>query len=687
MWGAAREAVALAHEMHYARPKPMDHTIASLAANTLRVLAMDAVNAADSGHPGAPMGLADLAVVLWTKVMRFDPRDPTWIDRDRFVLSNGHASMLLYGALHLAGYDVSIDDLRRFRQLGSKTPGHPEFGVTPGVETTTGPLGQGFANAVGMALSARMLKARFGGHGFEPIQHRVFGVMGDGCMMEGVASEAASLAGHLGLGELVFVYDDNGITIDGKTTITFTEDVAKRFEAYGWHTLRVEDGHDQQALLAALEAGRAEVERPSLILARTHIGFGSPNRVDTSKAHGEPMGEAEGAKVRDALGWTLPPFEVPEEVRGLFAAQAERGQAERREWEGQLAEWRAAEPALAAQWDLHFGGGRRLPPDAWRAAVDALGGLSTATRALSGKALNLYAAHTPALVGGSADLAGSNKTDLTGGGFVSREDLSGRNLHFGVREHAMAAITNGLALAGAFLPYGATFLTFSDYNRPALRLSALMKLRALQVFTHDSIGLGEDGPTHQAVEHLWALRMIPGLYTWRPADGVETAMSWAYALSEGDPAPHALAFTRQSVPALERAAGFDPRDVWRGGYVLKEAEGARVTFIATGSEVGLAVQAALRLEGEGVAARVVSMPCVDLFLEQDEAYQQAVLGSGTLKVSVEAGISAPWAMITGRGGLNLGVDTFGESAPYEEVYAHFGLTPEAIVAKVQAALT
>ncbi|MCA9553167.1 MAG: transketolase [Myxococcales bacterium] len=664
----------------------MDTSVSNLAANTLRVLAMDAVNAANSGHPGAPMGLADLAVVLWTQVMRYDPKAPAWIDRDRFVLSNGHASMLLYGALHLAGYDLSIDDIKQFRQLHSKTPGHPEYGMTPGVETTTGPLGQGFANAVGMALATRMLKARFGGHGFEPITHRVFGIMGDGCMMEGVASEAASVAGHLGLGELVFVYDDNHITIDGKTDIAFSEDVEKRYQAYGWHTLRVADGHDQQALLAALETGRAEVERPTLILARTHIGFGSPNRVDSSKAHGEPMGAEEAARVREALGWTLPPFEVPDEVRTLFAAQAERGAAERTEWESQLAEWRLAEPELATLWDQHFGAGRRLAPDAWKEVLAALEGANTATRAMSGKALNVIAKRMPNLVGGSADLAGSNKSDISGGGFVSRADFSGRNIHFGIREHAMAAITNGLALSDAFVPFGATFLTFSDYNRPALRLSALMKIRALQIFTHDSIGLGEDGPTHQSVEHVWALRMIPGLYVWRPADGVETAMTWAYAAGEGDPAPHVMAYTRQNVPALPRPEGFDPRSVWRGGYVLKEAEGARVTFIATGSEVDLALQAGLRLEGAGVTCRVVSMPCLDLFLEQDEAYKKAVLGSGTLKVSVEAGISAPWAMVTGLGGLNLGVDTFGESAPAEVLYAHFGLTPEAVAEKVQAAL-
>lgn len=684
---SCQAAIVLLPQMHYPRDVSSSEVPAgTLAAHALRVLAVDAVNAANSGHPGAPMGLADIAVVLWSEIMRFDPDCPDWIDRDRFVLSNGHGSMLLYGALHLAGYDLSIDDLKQFRQMGSKTPGHPEFGITPGVETTTGPLGQGFANAVGLALGARMAKARFGGKGFEPITHSVYGILGDGCVMEGISSEAASIAGHLGLGELVFIYDDNGITIDGQTDITFSEDVAKRFESQGWHTITVPDGHDQAALKAALLAGRDETERPTLILAKTHIGYGSPNRQDKSKAHGEPMGSEEGGLVKERLGWTHAPFEIPQDVRDVFAVGADRGRKARAEWESQLAQWKAQEPAMEQAWHRHFDREQRVPQDAYKRVLEALKGATGATRALSGKAINALAAEVPALIGGSADLAGSNKSDIKGGGTVARADFSGRNLHFGIREHAMAAVTNGLALYGAFIPFGATFLTFSDYNRPALRLSALMKIRALQIFTHDSIGLGEDGPTHQAVEHVWALRMIPGLYVWRPADALETAMTWCYAVGEGEPRPHVMAYTRQGVPELSRGDGFDPREVYKGGYVLQEAAESKVTFIATGSEVGLAVEAAALLGARGVPCRVVSMPCLDLFMEQDEAYQATVLGSGTLKVSVEAGISGPWVQLTGRRGLNLGVDSFGESAPASEVYEHFGLTAAQVADRVAGAL-
>ncbi len=658
----------------------------TLAAHALRFLSIDAIDAANSGHPGAPMGLADIAVVLWSDIMRYDPSCPNWVDRDRFVLSNGHSSMLLYAALHMSGYDLSMAELKNFRQFGSKTPGHPEYGITDGVETTTGPLGQGFANAVGLALGARLAKARFGGKGFEPVSHRVYGIMGDGCMMEGISSEAASLAGHLGLGELVFVYDDNSITIDGTTDITFTEDVAKRFEAQGWHIVQVADGHDQDEVKAALLEGRDETARPTLILAKTHIGFGSPNRQDTSGAHGAPLGNTEGALVREKLGWSHEPFVIPDEARAVFTAGADRGRAARAQWDTDMAKWRADQPELGKTWDRHFVEDQRVPADAWKVAVAALEGAKGATRALSGKALNALADVVPALIGGSADLAGSNKSDITGSGHVSTEDFSGRNLRYGIREHAMAAITNGLAVYGGFIPFGATFMSFSDYNRPALRLSALMKIRAIQVFTHDSIGLGEDGPTHQAVEHVWALRLIPGLYVWRPADGLETAMTWSYAVGEGQPAPHVMAFTRQGVPPLTRMDSFEAKDVWKGGYLLQDAKDAKVTFIATGSEVGLAVDAAGKLTEAGVPCRIVSMPCLDLFWEQDEAYQKAVLGSGTLKVSVEAGISGPWVQLTGRRGLNLGVDTFGESAPADEVYDHFGLTTAKIVAKVTAAL-
>lgn len=660
----------------------LDPNLRQLCANTIRALSIDAVDAANSGHPGAPMGLADIATVLWTEVLRFDPTDPKWPNRDRFVLSNGHGSMLLYSVLHLAGYDLPLDELKRFRQLGSKTPGHPEYGITPGVETTTGPLGQGFANAVGFALATRMAKARFNGRGdFDPIDHHVYGILGDGCVMEGVTSEAASLAGHWGLGELVFVYDDNGISIDGSTDLALSEDVEKRYQAYGWHTLRV-DGHDQRAVKAALEEGRSVTDRPTLILAKTHIGFGSPNRQDTAGVHGSPLGAEEAKLTKEKLGWTYPPFTVPAEVKAAFTAAADRGRAAHAAWQDGLTKWKAAQPDAAQLWASTW---ERTSVDLSEAALEALADAKGATRGMSGAAINALAPRMPALIGGSADLTGSNKTDIKGAARV-HDQMSGRYVHFGVREHAMGSITNGLALYGPFVPYDATFLVFSDYMRPPLRLSALMKLRTLHVYTHDSIGLGEDGPTHQAVEHLWALRLIPGMCVWRPADGIETAMAWAYSVGQGDEMPHALVFSRQSVAKLERPAGFSPKDVWRGGYVVKDADKPRVVLMATGTEVGLAVEVAARLDKAGFAARAVSMPCVERFMAQDPEYRSAVLPTDALKVSIEAGRTGPWQMLTGTDGLNLGVDTFGESGPYEEVYAHFGLTPDAVFDRIQARL-
>jgi transketolase len=660
----------------------------TLAANTLRALAIDATNAADSGHPGAPMGMADLAVVLFTEVLRFDPSDAAWADRDRFVLSNGHASMLLYGLLHLAGYPLSMDELKRFRQLGSKTAGHPEYGLVPGIETTTGPLGQGFATGVGMAIGARVARQRLEPHaGFAPIDHTIYAFCGDGCLMEGVSAEAASLAGHMGLGELVYVWDDNQISIDGATTLTFTEDVLARFTAYGWHVLRI-DGHDAAAIKAALLAGKAETARPTLIAAKTHIGFGSPNRQDTSKAHGSPLGAEEGKLAKAKLGWTRGPFEVPDEVRALFAAAAARGQAAHQAWREGLAAWCASSPERAAAWAALS---TPMPSDSSAlvsAALAAAGQEKAATRNTSGKVINALAALVPGLIGGSADLAESNKTLIKG----HPEYVSGapgaapaRNIAFGVREHAMGAVVNGLALYG-YVPFGATFLTFADYMRPAIRLAALMHVRSLFVFTHDSIYLGEDGPTHQPVEHLWSLRVIPGLSVWRPADGVETAMAWTYAVAEGKAAPHALVFTRQNLPPLSRAPAFAPRDVWRGAYVLADAPGATVGIVATGSEVHVAVEAAALLAAKGIAARVVSMPCVERFGAQDRAYQDAVLTPGLRWVSFELGTTTPWAALVGRDGLRIGLDVFGESAPAEKLAQHFGFTAPQVAERIRAFL-
>jgi transketolase len=652
-----------------------DPRLHQLAANTIRALAIDATNAADSGHPGAPMGMADLAVVLWTEFLRFDPSDPKWPNRDRFVLSNGHASMLLYSLLHLGGFDLSIEELKRFRQLGSKTPGHPEYGLAPGVETTTGPLGQGFANGVGMAMAARIAHARFG----ERIDHKVFGFCGDGCLMEGLTSEAASIAGHLKLHELCYVYDDNKISIDGSTQITFTEDVELRFRAYGWRTMKI-DGHDPAQIREALEAGRAERERPTLIIARTHIGWGSPNKQDTSDVHGSPLGAEEAKATKEKLGWSYGPFEVPEEVRALFRTAADRGRAAHQKWSSDLVEWKKQHPDLGAAWDQHFDGSPSN--ELYLEVLKATGNEKTATRNASGKALNAIAAKITGFVGGSADLAVSTKSMIKGSKYLGERD-DGRSIAFGVREHAMGAIVNGMALWGGFIPYGGTFLTFSDYMRASIRLAAVMKIRSLFLFTHDSIYLGEDGPTHQAVEHAWALRLIPGLEFWRPADGMETAMAWTYAATQGPSRPHALSFTRQNVPPIAQRAGFDPREVWRGGYVVSDPGDAQLGIIATGSEVHVAVEAAHLLSQDNLRVRVVSMPCLERFEAQDAAYRESVLPRALPLVSIEVGRTPPWKAITGREGLNIGIDTFGESAPFDQLQEHFGMSPKQVAARIR----
>lgn len=658
--------------------------------NTIRFLAVDGVEAAKSGHPGAPMALAGAALEIFAHHLRFDPGDPAWPLRDRFVLSNGHASMLLYATLHLFGYDLSLDEIRRFRQLGSKTAGHPEYGHAPGVEMTTGPLGQGFAHGVGMALAARMTAARFARDGAGPGQHFVYGIVSDGDLMEGVSAESASLAGHLGLGNLIYVYDDNRITIDGTTDLSFTEDVAKRFEAQRWHVQRC-DGEDAEGLGRALAAARAETARPSIVLLRTTIGLGSPNKANTSKVHGAPLGPEEARLSKEAMGWpTEPAFLVPDDVRDWASAQRTARRAARAQEDAKLAAWRAAHPALAAQWDAARS--RALPPDFAAKLAAGLESKDAATRQHSGAVLQRIAEAAPWVVGGSADLAESNLTRLEHGGDVGPaagegvDPFTGRNVHFGIREHAMAALVNGINLDGTLRAFGATFLVFSDYMRPSIRLAALMGVPSVFVFTHDSIFLGEDGPTHQPIEQLDALRATPGLVLFRPADGVETAAAWAWAVQRSD-GPTALALTRQKLPALQRAATFALDDVWKGAYVLRDAASApRAVLMATGSEVALALDAATRLEGEGVAVRVVSAPSLELFARQPAGYRRGVLGEDIPVIAVEAARGAAfWPFLGARGALH-GIDRFGASAPLADLAKEFGFTPEAVVARVKEQL-
>ena len=654
--------------------------LATLAINTLKMLAVDAVEAAQSGHPGSPMGQADVAYVLWTKFLRHWPADPGWPGRDRFVLSAGHGSMLLYGLLYLTGYDLPIDELKRFRQWGSKTPGHPEFGHTVGVETTTGPLGQGVGNAVGLAIASEMAAARYNTKQHAIVEGRVFGICSDGDLMEGVASEAASLAGHLGLGNLTLIYDDNHITIEGDTALAFSEDVAARFAAYGWHVQRI-DGHDLMAIEAALAASIAETGRPSLILARTHIANGAPHAHDTAEAHGAPLGAEEVRATKEALGWPLAPtFFVPEEARAHWQASAERHRADYEAWQKRFAAWRAASPELARAWDDAYA--RRVPEDLEARLLAAVGDAADATRALGSRVLQEAAKLVPYLVGGSADLDPSTKTSIKGAGSIARGSFGGRVFHFGIREHAMGALLNGLSLDGRFAPMGSTFLIFSDYMRPPIRLACLMGIQAIYVFTHDSIFLGEDGPTHQPVEQLWALRWIPHLEVWRPADGPETAIAWAAALRRAK-APTALALSRQKLPALPRPSGVDAAAIAKGGYVLVRAPDGALTLVATGSEVGLAVEAARRLGVAGRPARVVSMPCVERFLVQDERWRDSVLHPGAPVVTIEAGRTTPWSAVTGeRRALHLGIDRFGASAPAADLAKHLGFTPESVVERI-----
>ncbi|MDF2446631.1 MAG: transketolase [Moraxellaceae bacterium] len=653
-------------------------------ANAIRALAMDAVQKANSGHPGAPMGMADIAEVLWRGTMRHNPTNPHWANRDRFVLSNGHGSMLQYALLHLTGYDVSVDDLKNFRQLHSKTPGHPEYGYTPGVETTTGPLGQGIANAVGMAIAEKTLAAQFNRDGFGVVDHYTYCFLGDGCLMEGISHEVCSLAGTLKLGKLVAFYDDNGISIDGEVEGWFTDDTRKRFESYGWQVIGRIDGHDAEAIRDAIKAAHADSDRPTLIICRTVIGAGSPNKQGKEECHGAPLGDAEIALTRQALGWSDAPFTIPQDVYEAWDCRA-KGDALEQQWNSLFNAYRSAHPDLAKELQRRLNGD--LPADFAQKATEyihacAEKGETIASRKASQNALNAFGPLLPELLGGSADLAGSNLT-LWKGCHGIQEDAAGNYVYYGVREFGMSAIMNGIALHGGFVPYGATFLIFMEYARNAVRMAALMKQRVIHVYTHDSIGLGEDGPTHQPIEQIASLRGTPNMSLWRPCDTVESAVAWKSAL-ERKGGPTALVFSRQNLPHQPRDAQ-QLADVARGGYVLVKESGPKLDaiLIATGSEVALAVEAQQRLAAEGKSVRVVSMPSADAFLAQDAAYREAVLPAGVRKrVAVEAAHVDYWWKFVGLDGRVIGMTTFGESAPAGKLYAHFGITTDAVVRAV-----
>ena len=639
---------------------------------------MDAVQQANSGHPGMPMGMADIAEVLWRDNLKHNPANPGWPDRDRFVLSNGHGSMLLYSLLHLSGYDLPMSELRNFRQMHSKTPGHPEYGETPGVETTTGPLGQGIANAVGMALAEKVMANRFNRSGHTIVDHHTWVFLGDGCLMEGVSHEACSLAGRFGLGKLIAFWDDNGISIDGEVEGWFTDDTPARFEAYGWQVIRGVDGHDPFEIQQAIDTARAETARPTLICTRTVIGFGSPNKQGTEATHGAPLGVDEVAATRKNLGWDYEPFEIPAEIADAWNAR-EAGAASEAAWRGKFDAFRQEFSGLAEEFERRMSGAL---PENWDAEaakiikdLQAAGG-DVASRKSSQIALNAFGPMLPELIGGSADLAGSNLTIWSGSTDVNDATENGNYIYFGVREFGMAAICNGLALHGGFIPYNATFLVFADYARNAVRMSALLPIRNIHVYTHDSIGLGEDGPTHQPVEHVASLRLIPNLSVWRPCDTVESAVAWKCALESSD-APSALIFSRQSLPHQPRTSS-QLENIARGGYLLREAEGnPEALIIATGSEVGLAVEAAKKLSSTGVSVNVISMPNPGLFVQQDADYRESVLPAAVAaRVVVEAGVSDCWASIAGDRGRVIGVDRFGASAPAGELFKHYGLTVE-----------
>jgi len=663
-------------------------------ANAIRALSMDAVQKANSGHPGAPMGMADIAEVLWNDFMKHNPSDPEWADRDRFVLSNGHGSMLIYSLLHLTGYDLGIEDLKQFRQLHSRTPGHPEYGYAPGIETTTGPLGQGITNAVGMALAEKVLGGQFNRPGHEIVDHHTYVFLGDGCMMEGISHEACSLAGALGLGKLVAFYDDNNISIDGEvrghgtTPAWFLDDTPKRFEAYGWHVIRTVDGHNADAVKAAIEEARSVTDRPTLICCQTIIGWGSPNKQGKEECHGAPLGADEIALTRETIGWSQPPFEIPGDIYAGWDAK-EKGAAAQTAWSERFSAYEAAHPELASELKRRLAGEM---PAGWEEnswdfvkSVDAKAE-TIASRKASQNALNGFGPMLPELLGGSADLAGSNLTLWSGSKGVSKDDASGNYLYYGVREFGMSAVMNGITLHGGFKPYGATFLMFMEYAKNALRMAALMKINPIFVYTHDSIGLGEDGPTHQPVEQISILRLTPRMSTWRPADAVESAVAWKLAL-ERRGGPTSLIFSRQNLPHLERTEE-QLLAITKGAYVLRDCDGEpEAIIIGTGSEVALAVDAYKDLTAKGRKVRVVSMPSMDVFDAQDAAYKESVLPEGVkARVAVEAGVTSLWPKYIGMHGKAIGVDRFGESAPAGDVYKEFGVTSESVIKAVEEQL-
>ena len=657
-------------------------------ANAIRALSMDGVQQANSGHPGAPMGMADIAEVLWRGHLNHNPRNPNWVDRDRFILSNGHGSMLIYSLLHLTGYDLSIDDLKNFRQLHSKTPGHPEYGYAPGIETTTGPLGQGITNAVGMALAEKSMAEQFNQQGHDIVDHYTYAFMGDGCMMEGISHEACSLAGTLGLGKLITFWDDNGISIDGEVEGWFSDDTAKRFEAYGWHVISMVDGHDADAIHAAIEAAKAQTTKPTLICCQTIIGFGAPNKAGSHDCHGAPLGAEEIAAAREFLGWNHGPFEIPADIAANWNA-IEAGNAKETEWNQNFAAYSAAYPELAAEFTRRMKGD--LPAN-WEVKTSKIiadlqaNPANIASRKASQNALEAYGQFLPEFMGGSADLAPSNLTMWSGSKSLTPTDASGNYIHYGVREFGMTAIINGIALHGGFIPYGATFLMFMEYARNALRMAALMKIQNIQVYTHDSIGLGEDGPTHQPVEQVASLRLTPNMSTWRPCDQVESAVAWKYAIERKD-GPTALIFSRQNLDQQDRNPE-QVANITKGGYILKDcAATPELILIATGSEVGIAAQAYAELTAAGRQVRLVSMPATDLFDKQTAAYRESVLPANvTARIAIEAGIADYWYKYVGLNGRIIGMTTFGESAPADELFTMFGFTVENIVNNANALL-